>query len=33
MGLEHKLVHLSGKGANPEGWVYKSEAEMGLEQA
>src|SRR5918992_4389657 len=31
MGLEHKLVHLSGKGANPEGWVYKSEAEMGKE--
>jgi hypothetical protein len=26
-----QLLFLSDKGANPEGWVYKSEAEMGLE--
>jgi hypothetical protein len=27
----NQLLFLSDKGANPEGWVYKSEAEMGLE--
>src|ERR671921_2104522 len=26
-----QLLFLSDKGANPEGWVYKSEAEMGKE--
>ena len=26
-----QLLFLSDKGANPEGWVYKSEAEMGQE--
>src|ERR687893_1357302 len=26
-----QLLFLSDKGANPEGWVYKSEAEMGRE--
>jgi hypothetical protein len=26
-----QLLFLSDKGANPEGWVYKSEAEMGTE--
>jgi hypothetical protein len=26
-----QLLYLSDKGANPEGWVYKSEAEMGQE--
>jgi hypothetical protein len=27
----NQLLFLSDKGANPEGWVYKSEAEMGKE--
>jgi hypothetical protein len=27
----NQLLFLSDKGANPEGWVYKSEAEMGQE--
>jgi hypothetical protein len=27
----NQLLFLSDKGANPEGWVYKSEAEMGRE--
>src|SRR5918999_308286 len=26
-----QILYLSDKGANPEGWVYKSEAEMGKE--
>jgi hypothetical protein len=26
-----QLLFLSDKGANPEGWIYKSEAEMGKE--
>src|SRR5688500_8888190 len=26
-----QLLFLSGKGANPDGWVYKSEQEMGKE--